>query len=271
MSNRRRIQIAVPAVLFVFTAAFIAALVFGHGTSQPLGSALGIGTLSSLAATLIMSLAKTVTEAQGEAQTNRAAFPGLLRISTKSQFESDDWLQLLRNAKTEFYIAGHSLGRWCSPSNRDEFKTNIQRILNRNGSVTLVMLAPTSAQIALLQRATSVDYRDRIHTSHCVLAELCAELQPSVRNRLRISVLADHPALPYLVVGNEQRLVTATYLASSDSDDVACLELERSSRAATAVYDDFHKLAEAGQPAILPVPPQPIATNRARFWRRLFG
>ena len=55
-----------------------------------------------------------------------------------------------------------------------------------------------------------------------------------------------------MVVGNEQRLVTATYLASSDSDDVACFELERSSQPAAAVYDDFHKLAAAGEPAILP-------------------
>jgi hypothetical protein len=95
-----------------------------------------------------------------------------------------------------------------------------------------------------------------------VLAELRAELQPAARDRLTISVLSEHPTLPYMVVGNERRLVTPTYLCSTDSDDIACLELERSSAAATAVYDDFHKLADAGVPATLP--PSTMAARAAK-------
>ena len=124
MSGNRLITIAVPAVLFVVTAAFIAALLLGHNTSEPLGSALAIGTLSSLVATLIVSLVRVVTAAQADTLASTAGFLGLLRISRKSDFSTDDWLQLLRNAKTEFYVAGHSLGKWCSASHRDEFKSH---------------------------------------------------------------------------------------------------------------------------------------------------
>src|SRR4051812_15014021 len=191
MSHRRLIAIATPAVLFVVTGAFIAALLLGHSATEPLGSALGIGTLSSLFATLIASLVRVVTAAQPDSSSAGNAFPGLLRISAKNELTSDDWLQVLRTAKTEFYIAGHSLGKWCSATNRDEFKDHVERVLSNNGRVTLVMLAPDSAQIGLLQRATSVDYTGRIETSLSVLAELHARLQHGACDRLQISVLAD--------------------------------------------------------------------------------
>jgi hypothetical protein len=251
VDERRFVAIAVPALLFVVTGVVFLALL-GHGTADPLGSTLAIGTLSSLVAAMIGSAVRVVGALRSQPSTGAAHFTGLIRVISKSALTSNEWLQFLQTAKSEFYVAGHSLGKWCSASNRDEFKNHLRRILESNGRVTLVMLDPTSLQIERLQLATSIDYTGRIYTSLHVLADLYNELQPSARDRLKTSVLKDHLTLPYMVVGNERRLVTATYLGSTDSDDVACLELERSSDAATAVYDDFHKLAEAGVAATLP-------------------
>jgi hypothetical protein len=273
VDNRRFIAIAVPALLFIATGVVAIALL-GHGTTEPLGSALAIGTLSSLVAAMIISAVRVIVAVRPQPSPNESHVAGLVRVTSKKAITSKEWLQVLQTAKSEFYVAGHSLGKWCSASNCDEFKSHVRRILDGNGRVTLVMLDPASPQIARLQLATAVDYTSRIHTSLRVLADLCGELQPAARARLKVSVLKDHPTLPYMVVGNEQRLVTATYLGSTDSDDVACLELELSSDAAAAVYDDFHKLAEAGAAAPLPPSTKESGANRRpvrRSWRSLFG
>jgi hypothetical protein len=67
-----------------------------------------------------------------------------------------------------------------------------------------------------------------------------------------------------MVVGNETRLVTATYLARTDSDDMPCFELGRGGDAALAIYDDLHKLADLGAPASTPA----IAPGAAAALRR---
>jgi hypothetical protein len=106
-----------------------------------------------------------------------------------------------------------------SASTRDQFMSHLRRILDSGGRVTLVLLDPSSPQIVRLQRATSVDYTGRIHASLNVLGELRAELQPAPRDRLRVTALTDHLMLPYMVVGNEHRLVTASYLGTTDTDN----------------------------------------------------
>jgi hypothetical protein len=265
MDDRRFTTLAVPALLFVVTGVVAIALL-SHGSSGPLGTTLAVGTLSSLVATMIVSAARVLGAVRPQPAPTGAELSGLLGATSKSAVTSEAWLQLLREAKAEFYIAGHSLGKWCSASNRDEFKSHIRRVLDSNGRVTLVMLDPSSPQIARLQRATSIDYTSRIQTSLHVLGNLSAELDPSAKTRLTISILKDHLTLPYMVVGNERRLMTATYLGSSDSDDVPCLELKLASEAATAVYDDFHRLADAGDTPRLPS--VPIAASQAQPRRR---
>jgi hypothetical protein len=273
MPDRRFIAIAVPALLFI-VAAIVAVAVLAKGTHEPLGPTIAAGTLAALVATMIVSAIRTVAAVRVQPSPNEWQLAGITGLSPKHAITANEWLKLLKHATTEFYVAGHSLGRWCSASNREEFKHQVKRIVDGGGQVTLLMLDPSSPQIDRLQQATSVDYTSRIHTSLGVLAELCAELQPPSRDRLRISVLKDPLTLPYMVVGNEQRLVTATYLGSSDSDDVACLQLDRSSDAATAVYDDFHKLAEAGVTPTLPpvtIQASPPQNLRRRSWRSLLG
>jgi hypothetical protein len=177
--------------------------------------------------------------------------PGLIRLSPKSSLSSDEWLQVLTQAKHEFYVAGHTLGKWCSATHREVFESNIARILKRSGSVRLVLLDLDSPQLERLKRATGTDYSDRVRQSTQVLEVFVGRLSADERSRLTISILKDHMALPYMVVGNERTLITATYLASRDSDEVPCLELDRLSDAAIAIYDDFCKLADQGDRAHL--------------------
>lgn len=172
---------------------------------------------------------------------------GLIRLSPKSSLSSDEWLQVLTRAKHEFYVAGHTLGKWCSPTHREAFETNITRILKRSGSVKLVLLDLDCPQLDRLKRATGTDYTDRVKQSMQVLDAFVRRLSVDQRSRLTISILKDHMELPYMVVGNERTLITATYLASRDSDEVPCLELDRRSDAAIAIYDDFCKLADHGE------------------------
>jgi len=250
MLDRRLLSAAVFALLFILTGV-VAVAVLTHGSHEPLGTTVAIGTLGSLLASLIVSGARVVANVQPHRTPTDSHVPGLIGIRAKHSITADEWLDLLRKANTEFYVAGHSLGKWCSTSNRDDLKSHVRRVLEK-GRVTLVMLDPSSSQIERLKRAVSVDYTARINISLMVLGELWAELPPSSRARLRVAVLTDHLTLPYMLVGNERRLVTATYLGSTDSDNVTCLELDRSCEAATAVYDDFCDLARAGVAAPLP-------------------
>ena len=157
MDDRRFIAIAVPALLFVVTGVVAVAL-FSHGTTGPVGTTLAVGTLSSLAATMIVSAERVVGAVRPQSSANDAQLSGLIRVTAKSSLTSDEWLQLLREAKTESCVAGQSLWNDASASNRDDFNSLVPRILQNDGRVTLVMLDPLSPQIARLQRATSVDY-----------------------------------------------------------------------------------------------------------------
>ena len=120
-------------------------------------------------------------------------------------------------------------------SNQDEFKSHVRRILDSKGGVTLLMLDPSSPQNGA---PTSSDlgglHRQDPHKP-------CAPCR-AMRRARAVRVGAAHDlrsegrpnAFPYMVAGNEQRLVTASYLGSTDSDQVTSLEFERSCDAAKA-------------------------------------
>jgi hypothetical protein len=176
---------------------------------------------------------------------------GVVRLATKSELGSEEWLALLTGASSEFFLAGHTLGKWCSPTHRETFVEHVARILAAAGKVKLVLLNPGSPELERLRRTTGTDYSARLHQSMRVLAEFAATLPTQQRERLTISTLKEHTALPYMLVGNERTLITATYLVGRDSDEMPCLELDRSSDAAIAIYDDFCELAESAPRARL--------------------
>lgn len=74
--------------------------------------------------------------------------------------------------------------------------------------------------------------------------------------------------MPYMVVGNEQRLITSSYMAMSKNEASLCVELERENRSATAIYDDLHKLAEESQLEDV-VGGQPLARSSSGILARL--
>ena len=106
------------------------------------------------------------------------------------------------------------------------------------------MLDPESTQLPILKQATGTDYRARITESIPILEELQSTLDPQHSVRLKVTQIKGDGAIPYMVVGNERRLLTASYLARTDSDDMPCIELVRETESARAIYDDFHKLAD---------------------------
>jgi hypothetical protein len=170
----------------------------------------------------------------------------LVPLRPKCALTRAEWLEVLTGARSEFYIAGHSLGKWCDKDHHERFTTDLARILH-HGEVTLVILHPGSQQLPRLQTATNTDYSKNIHKSLHVLEDFIAKLPVEHRQRLKISLLKDPLSLPYMLVGNEHTLITATYLASRDSDEMPCLTLDRKSDAAGAIYDDFHALADLGE------------------------
>lgn len=164
------------------------AALLGHGIG-PLGTTLAVGTVSSLVATMIVISHASSPPSARPRRSPPVDLGGSVGVKPKNAIASTEWLHVPQSAKQEFYIAGHSLGRWCSATNQEEFKDHLKRLLRKGGNVTLVILAPESPQIARLQKATSVHYRDRIRTSLAVLADLDASLNDGERRRLTISTL----------------------------------------------------------------------------------
>jgi hypothetical protein len=223
----------------------------GHGMLG-ISSALSLGIVASVGGVGILALLGVIgrlTEPAGEAPPAH----GTSREETKSSrrkcdLEFEEWFAFLEKAQEEFYVAGHTMGKWCDPSRKGAFVAQVQRLLAVGGKVTLVMLGPDSPQVPILRDATGKDYSGRIAYTGAVLGELESSLDPAHKVRLRVRRLEDDGAIPYMVVGNEARLVTATYLARTDSDDMPCIELDREDETARAVYDDLHKLASEGPP-----------------------
>src|SRR5207248_2449097 len=122
---------------------------------------------------MIASAVRVVGAMRSEPTTGAVHFTGLVRVTSKSALTSNEWLQFLQTAKSEFYVAGHSLGKWCSASNREDFKNHLRRILDSNGRVTLVMLDPASPQIARLQLATPSTIRAGLIPA-CMCSRICA-------------------------------------------------------------------------------------------------
>ncbi len=217
-------------------------------SDDPFGSALAISVVAGLIVIVIVATAKAGFTALRSAPAAPPSIPGLLRIAPKSSIAPEEWMDLITKAQKEFYLAGHSLGRWCGESHRQEFLEQIIRILSDGGEVKLLTLGPGSEHLERLKLATRTDYTRRVQESHDFLRGLRTKLTAAQRERLTISVLPDHATLPYTVVGNECTLITATYLSSQDSDQVPCLHLKLKSAAGSPIYDDFCELLRQGGP-----------------------
>lgn len=236
------------AVLIVAATLLVSSLIHnGHGMLG-ISSAVSVGIVISVAGALVVALFGTIRSLTEPVGPSTAAAPDISAESSrrKCDLEFEEWFAFLEEAEEEFYVAGHTMGKWCDPSRRGVFVAQIRRLLAAGGTVTLVMLGPDSPQVPILFDATGKNYSGRIADTSAVLTELRGSLDSVHRARLRVKQLDDHGAIPYMVVGNETRLVTATYLARTDSDDMPCIELDRSDEAARAIYDDLHKLAGVG-------------------------
>jgi hypothetical protein len=231
--------------LIVATVSVISSLVNdGHGMFG-LSTELSIGIVGSIGAAALVGLTRVIWREASTGTTDGDVAVGKSDARRKCELEFDEWFAILTDARQEFYVAGHTMGKWCDESRREDFVNELRRILAAGGRVTLVMLGPESPQLPILKASTGKDYSGRIAHSIPVLRAFEASLAAEHSVRLRVKMLEDDGPIPYMVVGNEQRLVTATYLARTDSDDMPCLELDRESESARAIYDDFHKLVKA--------------------------
>jgi hypothetical protein len=170
----------------------------------------------------------------------------LVGLRPKSALTRSEWLDVLTGADSEFYLAGHSLGRWCDKAHHQRFTTELARIL-QGGTITLILLHPNSRQLPRLQKATRTDYSANLRRSLALLKGFIAQLPPEHRTKLTVSLLQDPHSLPYTLVGNQDVLITATYFATRDSEEVPCLTLKRESDTAVPIYNDFHALALLGE------------------------
>lgn len=229
----------------VIVAAFLLLYPIVDGGHEILGidPAISISVLCSLMAVAFVGLLQTIrrrtTRQQGTVGDVGAQAP-----RRKCELGFEEWFEILREAKSEFFVAGHTMGKWCDRSRKDGFVSHVRRILADEGTVTLVMLDPESPQLPILKRATGTDYSARIAESVAILDEFRSTLDPAHNARLKVTQIKGDGAIPYMVVGNERRLLTASYLARTDSDDMPCIELAFGSESAKAIYDDFHKLAD---------------------------
>jgi hypothetical protein len=203
-------------------------------------STVSIAVIGSVISVALVGLLHTIRRRTKQGHVGDGAQPP----RRKCELGIEEWFAILTEAESEFYVAGHTMGKWCDRSRQERFASHIRRILAEDGTVTFVMLDPESPQLPILQRATGTDYSTRIAESVPVLEELRSTLDPVHRARLKVTQIRGDGAIPYMVVGNERRLLTAAYLARTDSDDMPCIELLRESESATVIYDDFHKLAD---------------------------
>jgi hypothetical protein len=208
----------------------------------PVASVAPLGISGIIAAGTVLALrrhpAATLT-APGEGDQ-------LVGLRPKSALTRTEWLDVLTSAASEFYIAGHSLGKWCDKDHHELFMTELARILHQ-GTVTLILLHPESRQLPRLKKATRTDYSANLKRSLQLLEGFIGQLPVAHRARLTVSLLNDPLALPYMLVGNEHKLITATYFATCDSEEVPCLTLKRKSDTAVPIYNDFHALALLGE------------------------
>jgi hypothetical protein len=252
------------ALLFLVTACFIGLGIYGYVGSYPRGvseSGLGVAWIVAIGTLLIAR--------------QHVAFPlqtpldqQQLQARRKSVVTHEQWFRYLEDANTHFFIAGHSLGRWCDESSHVRFTKELGRIIGGGGKVTLIMLHPDGPELPRVRAATGTDYSANVRRSLAVLDVFAATLSPEQRVRLKIAFLIDR-YLPYMLVGNEHRLITATYLASRDSEEMPCLTLARESNASRAIYDDFSALAKLGAVTPAPLPLDPRSEQRRRLAREV--
>lgn len=245
VSDWTKATVAVLLVVAIGSVVGIYAFLQNH---DPFESALAVAVLTGLVAIALASVIGSIFAFRPNAHRDTLDAGGqLVALRPKCALTHADWLRVITVAVSEVYIAGHSLGKWCDEEHRARFTSELARILDA-GKVTLVILHPDSQQLPRLQTATGTDYSERVRRSLEVLEAFVSRLPVEHRSRLKVSLLKDPLALPYMLVGNEHTLITATYLASRDSDEMPCLTLQRHSDAAVAIYNDFHALADLGEP-----------------------
>jgi hypothetical protein len=162
-------------------------------------------------------------------------------IKPKQAYTELEWLALLHGARHSLMMVGHALDRWCeTPTIKQEFCEAIRRVVDNGGEVRLLMLAERANRVPKLRNK---GYSERIQRTLQVLRRLNGELNGP--GKLSVYHLGDGLDMPYMMVANEQTVITAPYPATAQSSNrMPAMRLACDSAIARQLQADIDALLE---------------------------
>ncbi|MEA2493154.1 MAG: hypothetical protein QOJ29_1065 [Thermoleophilaceae bacterium] len=246
------------AVMLALTGGAIAIVLSGNRTERDIA----IGVISSFVASLII-LGATILIENDETRTAVASFEdtvkalaarapllhqadkhGVQAIKPKSLYNDDEWIALLTHAREELFFVGHALDKWCNrePVKR-HFSETIVRLASAGKPVRLVALPPEGEVTAKLGDQREKVYPKRINHTMGVLAAIRKQIPKDQRLNLQVMHLREDVTMPYMIVGNEHTLITASYpTGTEDSNNMPAVTVDSQQALGIALRSDMEWL-----------------------------
>jgi hypothetical protein len=163
-------------------------------------------------------------------------------IKPKSLYTSDEWMEVLTGAQKELVLVGHALDTWCDPDFRFAFSEALSRLARTGGSVRLLTLPRLGANTKTLEQQRGQKYGQRVQTTQEHVAAVYAGLSLTERKNLNVSVLASAIPMPYMVVANEDVLITCAYPTTGESGGMLAIRMSSTSDAGRVIRKDIECL-----------------------------
>lgn len=164
-------------------------------------------------------------------------------VKSKSDYSSDEWIEVLAGAQEKLLLVGHALDTWCAEDFLSEFAETLTRLARDGKPVQLLTLPVEGANTRTLAKQRGQDYGQRVRATLGHVAAVHAALPPSDRRHLDVRTLAPDIPMPYMVVANEHVLITCAYPATlKSSNDMLATRMSATSEAGRAIREDIRHL-----------------------------
>lgn len=170
---------------------------------------------------------------------------GIRELKPKGEYTAEEWLALLKNASERLVLVGHALDKWCEEDFLPEFEAAIIRLTMDGKPVDLLTLPENGTNTHLLSHQRGDNYGRRVRACQQRVAAAYRALDPTARQHLNVRTLQGNVAMPYMLVGNQDVVITCAYPTTSPgSAAMLTVKVDAAGDYGRALRTDVRKLMD---------------------------
>lgn len=162
---------------------------------------------------------------------------GIIDIRGRAEFESDFWIRFAESTNKKWIISGRTLNRWLENDIKENFRTNIIRILKGKGEIDFIIYKNLEGE-ELQEKKALHDFLAKEIFPICVKKEK----NKYIKKRDIKLLIYEVDNLPYLYNANENEIIVAPYFTHIENSNNIMFVLRRSYKYGAEYARDFQYL-----------------------------